>query len=199
MAGCVDARVCVCVCGWLPVCIKLASKSALFPVLLACFFSVFFFFLRVMHFARARVFCLITVLCLFLECLSSFESEATFLSKSKLSWRNCLWTAWKKRAFVYACVVSARERAYARREGAIKGAPWWRECMKGVRGETEWQAAEGAACGGGQGGAWGGWCRCLILRQPRAFLCPIYLTLPRLCMGAAVACGKSTCLNYNVD
>lgn len=23
--------------------------------------------------------------------------------------------------------------------------------MKGVRGETEWQAAEGAACGGGQG------------------------------------------------
>lgn len=80
---------CVWVGGWLPVCIKLASKSALFPVLLACFFFSCFFS-RVMRFARARVFCLITALRLFLECLSSFESEATFLSKSKLSWRDCL-------------------------------------------------------------------------------------------------------------
>lgn len=36
-------------------------------------------------------------------------------------------------------------------ERAIKGAVWWRDCIKGAREETEWQAAERAACGGGRG------------------------------------------------
>lgn len=51
---------------------------------------------------------------------------------------------------MYACVVFMCV-CVCPRERAIKGAVWWRDCIKGVREETEWQAAERAACGGGRG------------------------------------------------
>lgn len=69
----------------------------------------------------------------------------------------------QKCAFVYTRVVCVYV-SVCPQERAIKGAVWWSDCIKGVREETEWQAAEGAACGGGRGVQ----CRCLILPQPRA-------------------------------
>lgn len=162
MGGCVDARVCVCllcVGGCLCVSvIKLASKSGFL-----CFLHVFVSYAFCLHTCVrvcACVFRVIAVLRLFFECLSLFVAEATFLSKSKLSWRNCLWTVQKKCgvfffffcAFEFLCThVLCSCVCVCPRERAIKGAVWWRDCIKGAREETEWQAAERAACGGGRG------------------------------------------------
>lgn len=162
--------VCLCVYLWLNLLVRLA-------------FCAFCMFLWVMHFAGIRtwacmcvcvcVFRVITVFCLFLECLSLFVEEATFLSKSKLSWRNCLWTVWKECVFVrlsfFVCVrVLYSWVCVCPRERAIKGAVWWRDCIKGVREETR-------VAGSWEGSMWGwtgGWCRCLILPQPWAFYIP---------------------------
>lgn len=87
---CCNGWMCAFVCAfamfrWLPVCIK-----EWFPVLLAWF---------------CQLFILITVSWLFLECLSLFVLEVTFLPKSKFSWDNFLSTVRKKCAFVSACVL----------------------------------------------------------------------------------------------
>lgn len=137
-------RVCVCYV-WVAAYVYLWLNLLL--RLISCAFCMF---LCIMHFALIRVwvcvFSVITVLCLFFECLSVFVAEATFLAKSKLSWCNCLWTV-QKCVFVYTCVVFVCVLVCPQ-ERAIKGVVWWRDCIKGAREETEWQAAERAACGG---------------------------------------------------
>lgn len=153
--GRVCEHTCVCVCVWyvwVAACVYLWLNLLLSSGGFLCFLHVF-----PQVFAYLCVFCLIAVLRLFLECLSLFVVEATFLSKSKLSWHNCLWTVQKKCVLVcfeFLCVCLCCICVcvcVCPWETAIKGAVWCRDCMKGVREETEWQAAERAACGGGQG------------------------------------------------
>lgn len=180
MAACLlviqhNGRVCGCMCvyflcvgGWLCV-LNLLIRAAF------CAFCMFFCDLCVL---LGWVLCLITVLltCFWSACRYLYWRQL-FFPKSKLSWCNCLWTV-QKCAFVYARVVCVYV-SVCPQERAIKGAVWWSDCLKGVREETEWQAAEGAACGGGRGGAM----QVPNSTSAQGVICSIHLSLLCVCMG----------------
>lgn len=140
-------HVCVCVCVYL---LCVGGCLCVLNLLLRVFSCAFGMFLRVLHFACV---CFLSDNCALLvsgvPVVICIGGNFSFQIKTQLAQLSLNST---QEVCLCVCMRCIRVRVcVCPWERAIKGAVWWRDCIKGVREETEWQAAEGAACGGGRG------------------------------------------------